>query len=299
MRIDVSLLPALAAAFMLVFARIGAMVMLLPGLGEVNIPIRVKLAIALALTLIILPLHRAAYHVDMGSLTPLMVLMIHEIVIGVVLGATARVTLSALQVAGSVIAQQLGLGFVTAVDPTQGQQGALIGNFLTMLGLTLLFATDSHHLVIAALNDSYAIFSPGELMPSGDVAALATRAFAAAFKIGMQLAAPFLVFGLVFNVGLGVLARLMPQMQVYFVGVPLSIFAGFLIFAAVLTTMMGTFMDYFIGVMHDLMPLKPEKPEPWPMTTPRKKPRTLRKSGWTTRMSAATSPRARRSIPGS
>ena len=101
-----------------------------------------------------------------------------------------------------------------------------------MLGVTLLFATDSHHLVIAALNDSYAIFSPGELMPSGDVAALATRAFAAAFKIGMQLSAPFLVFGLVFNIGLGVLARLMPQMQVYFVGVPLSILAGFLIFAA-------------------------------------------------------------------
>ena len=255
MRIDVSLLPALGAAFMLVFARIGAMVMLLPGLGEVNIPVRVKLGIALALTLIILPLHRAAYHVDMQSITPLAVLMVHEIIIGVVLGATARVTLSALQVAGSIIAQQLGLGFVTSVDPTQGQQGVLIGNFLTLLGIALLFATDTHYLVIAALNDSYKIFSPGELMPSGDVAALATRAFAAAFKIGLQLSAPFLVFGLVFNIGLGVLARLMPQMQVYFVGVPLSIFMGFIILAAVLVSMMGTYMDYFIGVMHDLMPL--------------------------------------------
>ena len=256
MRIDISLLPALAAAFMLVFARIGAMVMLLPGLGETNIPVRIKLAIALLLTLIILPLHRAAYHVDIeASMMPLLVLMIHEIVIGIVLGATARVTLSALQVAGSVIAQQLGLGFVTAVDPTQGQQGLLIGNFLTILGLTLLFATDSHHLVIAALNDSYTIFSPGEMMPSGDVAALATRAFAAAFKIGMQLAAPFLVFGLVFNIGLGVLARLMPQMQVYFVGVPLSILAGFLIFSFIIAAMMGTFLDYFVGVMHDLIPL--------------------------------------------
>src|SRR3954454_9668447 len=254
MRIDVSLLPALAAAFMLVFARVGAMVMLLPGLGEVNIPTRVKLAIALALTLIILPLHRAAYHVETGSLTPLLVLLVHEIVIGVVLGATARVTLAALQVAGSVIAQQLGLGFVTAVDPTQGQQGLLIGNFLTILGLTLLFATDTHHLVIAALNDSYAIFSPGELMPGGDIAALATRAFSAAFRIGAQLAAPFLVFGLVFNMGLGVLARLMPQMQVYFVGVPLAILAGFLIFAAVLASMMGTFLDYFTGIMHELIP---------------------------------------------
>ena len=85
----------------------------------------------------------------------------------------------------------------------------LVGNFLTMLGVTMLFATDSHHLVIAALSDSYKVFSPGETMLTGDVAALATQAFATAFKIGLQLSAPFLVFGLVFNIGLGVLARLM------------------------------------------------------------------------------------------
>ena len=148
--------------------------------------------------------------------------MVHEIIIGIVLGATARVTLSALS--------GRGLGdrpadWVSASSPRsirpRASRALLIGNFLTLLGMTLLFATDSHHLVIAALNESYRIFSPGEMMPSGDVAALATRAFAAAFKIGMQLSAPFLVFGLVFNIGLGVLARLMPQMQVYFVGVPL------------------------------------------------------------------------------
>ena len=254
MRIDISLLPALAAAFMLVFARIGAMVMLLPGFGEANIPVRVRLAIALALTLIILPLHRNAYTVSMTSIAPLLVLMVHEIIIGVVLGATARVTLSALAVAGSVIAQQLGLGFVTTIDPTQGQQGALIGNFLTMLGLTLLFATDMHHLVIAALSESYNAFSPGELMSSGDVAALATKAFATAFKIGIQLSAPFIVVGLVFNLGLGVLARLMPQMQVFFVGVPLSILGGFLILALVIATMMGAYLDYFGGVLHELAP---------------------------------------------
>src|SRR5260370_32510108 len=133
MRIDISLLPALAAAFMLAFARIGAMVMLMPGLGEANIPVRIKLSIALMLTLIILPLHRSAYQIDMGSMTSLLVLMLHEIIIGIVLGATARVTLSALQVAGSIIAQQMWLCFVTSVDPSQCQQGLLVANFLTML----------------------------------------------------------------------------------------------------------------------------------------------------------------------
>jgi len=94
MRIDVSWLPALAAAFMLVFARVGAMVMVLPALGEQNIPVRIKLAAAVLLTLIILPLHQHDFHIDMQSLASLLVLMLQEILIGVVLGATARVTLA-------------------------------------------------------------------------------------------------------------------------------------------------------------------------------------------------------------
>jgi flagellar biosynthetic protein FliR len=256
MRIDVSFLPALAAAFLLVFARIGTMIMLMPGLGEVNIPVRIRLGIALSLTLILLPLHQGAYQVNLENLAPLPVLLVHEILVGLILGATARVTISALTVAGSVIAQQLGLGFVTAVDPTQGQQGIVVGNLLTILGITLLFATDLHHLVIAALTESYRIFRPGELISSGDVAMLATKTFALAFKIGVQLSAPFLVFGMVFNLGLGVLARLMPQMQVYFVGAPLSILLGFLILVAVIATMMGTFLDYFVVIMHELTPRK-------------------------------------------
>src|SRR3954449_11825886 len=254
MRIDISLLPALAAAFMLVFARIGAMVMLLPGLGESNIPVRIKLAIALLLTLVILPLHRAAYQIDMHSMAPLLVLMVHEIVIGIVLGATARVTLGALQVAGSVIAQQLGLGFVTAVDPTQGQQGLLVGNFLTLLGVTLIFATDLHHLVIAGLHDSYRLFQPGEVPVASDVATLVTNTVGGAFRVGIQLSAPFLVFGLVFNVALGVLSRLMPQMQVYFVAVPLSIMIGFLILFIVVGAMMASFLTYVGGVPRLLAP---------------------------------------------
>jgi flagellar biosynthetic protein FliR len=254
MRVDISFLPALAATFMLVFARIGAMVMLLPGLGETNIPVRIKLAIALLLSMIILPLHRQAYQVDLNSLAPLLVLMLHEIVIGVVLGATARVTLSALQVAGSVIAQQLGLGFVTAVDPTQGQQGLILGNFLTLLGVTLIFATDLHHLVIAGLHDSYRLFQPGEVPVVSDVASLVTKTVAGAFRVGIQLSAPFLVFGLVFNIALGVLSRLMPQMQVYFVAVPLSISIGFLILLIVVGAMMASFLGYVGGVLRELAP---------------------------------------------
>jgi flagellar biosynthetic protein FliR len=252
--IDVSNLPAIGAAFLLVFARTGTMVMLLPGLGEQNVSARLRLTIALILAAVLLPLHRSAYHVDPNVLAAVIVLLVEEIIIGAVLGLTARLTISALEVAGSVIAQQLGLGFVTAVDPTQGEQGVILGNFLSMLAVTMFFATDMHHLVIFALNDSYTLFEPGELPATGDVAALVTRTVSGAFKVGIQLSAPFLVFGLVFNVGLGVLSRLMPQMQVYFVAMPLSILLGFLFLVLVLGAMMGIFLDYTGGVLHELAP---------------------------------------------
>jgi flagellar biosynthesis protein FliR len=254
MRVDVSFLPALAATFMLVFARIGTMVMLLPGLGELSVPPRLRLTVALVLAAVILPLHRNAYQVDLGSLQPMLVMLGQEILIGGLLGMTARLTISALQVAGSVIAQQLGLGFVTAVDPTQGQQGLILGNFLTLLGVTLVFASDLHYLVIAALNDSYTLFRPGEVPLTGDMAALITKTIGGAFKVGVQLSAPFLVFGLLFNLGLGILSRLMPQMQVFFVGVPLSILIGFLILVFVVSAMMAVFLGYVGGVMQQLAP---------------------------------------------
>ncbi len=254
MRIDVSFLPAFAAAFMLIFARIGTMVMLLPGLGELSVPARVRLTIALVLTAVIMPLHRGTYQIDLGAAGPVLLMLGQEMFIGAVLGLVARLTISALQVAGSVIAQQMGLGFVTAVDPTQGQQGVIVGNFLSVLGITLIFAFDLHHLVIGALNDSYTLFKPGDVPIIGDVASLISRTVASAFRIGVQLAAPFLVFGLLFNLGLGVLSRLMPQMQVFFVGMPLSILVGFLILLLVVGAMMMTFVDYVEVVLRELAP---------------------------------------------
>jgi flagellar biosynthesis protein FliR len=254
MRIDVAFLPVLAATYMLVFARIGTMVMLLPGLGEMTMPVRIRLTVALVLAAVFMPLHRTAYVLDMRDLGPVLLMLGHEILIGAILGLTARLSISALQVAGAVVAQQMGLGFVTAIDPSQGQQGAIVGNFLSILGLTLIFATDLHYLVIAALNDSYRIFEPGASIMVGDVAALFTKTVAGAFKVGIQLAAPFLVFGLLFNLGLGLLSRLMPQMQVFFVGLPLSILLGFLILLAVVGAMMTTFLEFLAGVLRELAP---------------------------------------------
>src|SRR5689334_21496014 len=109
MKVDISFLPALAACFLLVFGRIGTMVMLLPGIGEMNVPVRVRLTLALVLTAIILPLHRNAYAIDLRELGPVITMLFQEILIGAVLGLTARLATSALQLAGHIVAQQLGL----------------------------------------------------------------------------------------------------------------------------------------------------------------------------------------------
>jgi flagellar biosynthesis protein FliR len=254
MTVNLSFLPALAAVFMLMFARLGTMVMLMPGLGEQGIPARIRLVVALVLVLVMLPLHRAEYAVDITqNFAPLVGLLVQEVMIGVVLGLTVRLALSALQIAGATIAQQLGLGFVTTVDPTQGQQGVLVGNFLAMLGVALIFATDLHHVVIAALDDSYRLFRPGVTLPTGDIAELMLSTVGGAFRVGVQIAAPFLVFGLLFNVGLGVIARLMPQLQVFFLGLPASIMIGFALMMLLVGALMSTFLGYIGGVLGELV----------------------------------------------
>jgi flagellar biosynthetic protein FliR len=254
MSIDISFLPALAAAYMLIFARIGTMLMLLPGLGELTVPPRMRLSVALALAMVIMPLHRDAYRIELTTLAPVLTMLGEELLIGALLGMTARLTIGALQVTGSIVAQQLGLGFVTSVDPTQGQQGVIVGNFLTMTGVMLVFATDLHYLAITALDDSYTLFAPGMVPFTGDMAAHITSIIAGAFRVGVQLSAPFLVFGLLFNLGLGILSRLMPQMQVFFVGLPLSILGGLVLLILVIGVMMTTFLGHVEGVMHELAP---------------------------------------------
>ena len=109
MQIDVSFLPALGAAFILVFARIGTMMMMLPGLGELSVPVQVRLVLAVVLTAVLLPLHRDAFQIDLRSFGPVLLMLGQEILIGAVLGITARLIISALQVTGSIVAQQLGL----------------------------------------------------------------------------------------------------------------------------------------------------------------------------------------------
>ena len=234
-----------AFVFVLVFARMGSMIMAMPALGDGHVPARIRLVFALVLTLVMLPLVRESYGAIPVTLGAVMLAMISEIIIGVFLGLSARMLTAAIQIAGTAIAFQTGLAFAQNVDPTQGTQGAIIGTFLALLATTLIFALDLHFLLLAAVRDSYDLFEPGKILPFGDFGQMAVHIVSGTFRVGVQLAAPFLVFGLVFYMGLGVLSRLMPQLQVFFLAMPANIMFGFLLLMMLLSSMMLWYLDFF------------------------------------------------------
>lgn len=237
--------PDVAYYFFLIFARLGTILMLLPALGEQTIPARLRLTFALGFAVILYPLilpQLGPVPVTVGGLA---VALGHELAIGFIIGGLVRLILTAAQVAGAVIAYQMGLSMAQTADPTQsGVQGAIVGNFLAMLGVTLIFATDMHHMLLAGIYASYDYFPPDAPLMLGDAADMAVEIVGMSFVIGVQMAAPLLIFGLVFYLGLGILGRLMPQIQVFFMAMPANIIIGLILFALLLSLTMGLYMTY-------------------------------------------------------
>ena len=246
-------LPALSGViltYLMVFSRVGAMVMLLPAIGEMGVPSRGRLVLALAIAFALTPQVQSLYPAVVPQSTVALVIMIvQEVTAGVLVGAMARIIMSALQIAGYLIATQTGLAYAQTLDPTQNTQGAVLGNFMTLLGTTLIFMTNLHHMAIGAIAGSYKMLPPGGHLPTGDMAQLVIQLTSSSFALGFQLAAPFLVFGFALYAGLGVLAKLMPQLQIFFVAVPLNIMCGFLIMLALLGSLMTVFLTYYANQM--------------------------------------------------
>ena len=241
--VSLNWLPEVAYLYLLIFARVGTMLMLIPALGERIIPTRLKLSFALIFAAVLYPIVSDELPRLPAGIFDVVVLLIHEILVGLIIGGLARIVVTGTQVAGSVIAFQIGLTVAQAADPTNGGvQGAIFGTFLSMLGIALIFATDLHHVMLVGISDSYMIFSPTTPLMFGDVAQMAVETVSGAFVIGVQMAAPFIVFGLVFYLGIGILARLMPQLQVFFIAMPATISVGLILFAMLLAMMMGWYL---------------------------------------------------------
>jgi flagellar biosynthesis protein FliR len=241
-----ALLPQDVFGFLLVFARVGAALMVMPGTGEAFVPQRIRLVLALAITSVVLPglPNRPALP---DQPTDLALLILGETAVGLAIGLIAKLLFTALHVAGSIIGLQTGLSFAQFYDPMQGGQNVLVGALLSMLAMVAIFAADLHLALIQGIADSYSIVSPGVAPPFGDAAEAASRMVAVSFALGMKIAAPFIVYGVLFQVGSGVLARLMPQIQISFVAMPLQIMLGYGLMFTTLPVMVIWFLDRFAG----------------------------------------------------
>ena len=237
-------LPQEVFGFLLVFTRLGAMVMVLPALGETSVPARVRLFLALSISLIIYGLIRGSMPLMPVAPVALGVVIVSEVLIGIMIGMSIRLLVSALHIGGTIIAMQSGLAMANAFDPAQGGQTAIVATFMTLVGVTLVFVMDLHHLMISAMYNSYTLFPIGGELAVGSFAELISDTVTNSFKLGVQLAAPIIVYALVFNAGLGIISRLVPQLQVFFVAIPINITVAFTILMVVIGAAMNWYIDY-------------------------------------------------------
>lgn len=228
----------------LIFARVGAIVMLIPGLGEAYVPPRIRLSFALLLTLALTQMLTGLPSLP-ETTGGMFGWILRELIIGLMIGSVMRIFLSALGVAGEIVALQSTLSFAQTANPLQAQPGTTLAAFLTLLGVVLVFATNLHHLFIAGIAGSYRLITPGEPLILGDAAELAIRTVADSFSLGLQLAAPVVVFGLIFNLASGLVGRVMPQFQIFFAAAPLNIILGLSVFTLSLGVIGMVFIDRY------------------------------------------------------
>ncbi len=241
-------LPALVFQAVLLFCRLGAAVMLLPGLGESEVPATIRLSLGLMLTLLLLPLLAAALPAPPEAIAELLRLLALELLAGLWLGGLARGLMLALAQAGQVMGSMIGMTSPLQGDPSLGSQSTALGRGFGFAATVLVLATGLYALPLGALVNSYTALPAGAPFPAGaadSVAAMVTDSM----SLSLRLAAPFILAGVLFNVGMGLIARVAPQVQIFVVAAPAQIIAGLglliLLLPALLTVWQGAMSTGF------------------------------------------------------
>ena len=234
-------LPVETATFLILFARVGAVLMLLPVFSEEGVPAQIRLLISLGMALGLWGLLGPRIPAEAAGVLPSTI--ITELLVGFAIGAIVRIMFFAAVMAGSLVSLQVGLSAAVIFDPSQGGQTPLLGKFVAVAAAVVCLSVGIHHLWIGAIIRSYDMFPVGGLPPANDFAQLAIRTVTHSMALGLSLAAPLIVYGIVFNAALGLMARLAPAIQIFFIAQPLNIMLGIALFATVLGTMLATFSN--------------------------------------------------------
>ena len=241
-------LPELAFAFVLVLGRVGSALMLLPGLGEAELPMMLRAGMALCITVLLLPGIAPLVGAAPDDAMAMAGMVLAEVATGLWLGWLTRMVVLALPIAGQMISFMLGLSNVLQPDPELGGQATALGRMLSLVAPVVVLVSGLYAPALGALAGSYRLIAPGALMPAGDLAETALGAAAHGFGLALRLAAPFVAASVIWQMSIGLIARLVPRLQVYFVAMPAQILGGLAMVAALISMLLGSWQ----GVVRDV-----------------------------------------------
>jgi flagellar biosynthetic protein FliR len=244
----VNALPAETATFLILFARIGAVLMLLPVFSDEAVPPQIRLLIALGMALGLWGMLGPKIPAAAAGNLPMTI--ITEILVGLAVGAIVRIMFMAAVMAGGLISLQIGLSSALVNDPSQGGQIPMLSKFIAVAAAVVCLSMGIHHLWIGAMVHSYDMFPVGGLPPASDFADLAVRTVTRSMALALSLAAPLIVYGIVFNAALGLMARLAPSIQIFFIAQPLNLLLGIALLATVFGTILATFSNEMASWMN-------------------------------------------------
>lgn len=215
------------ALFLLLLTRNSGIFIISPFFGGMNTPVYFRAGLAFMITLLLFPMLDENARVSAPPsvlMYALWVLM--ELFVGWLIGFVAYISLAAITMAGKVMDMQAGFAIVNVMDPTSGQQMPLIGSFLYNLAIIILLVTNGHHMILSGLVESYRLVPIGDVNVGANLPMIIVNYTAGIFLTGMKIAMPVTFAVLLTNVGLGILARTMPQMNIFVVGIPMQIVVG-------------------------------------------------------------------------
>ncbi len=235
-------LPDLAFGFSLLLARFGALVMVAPGLGEAQVPATVRAGLAACLVALLLPVLGPRMPPVPADGWHYAALIGAELLTGLWFGWLARLVALALPAAAQIITLMTGLANVIAPDPMLGQASAL-SRLFGLMPAVLLLGSGLYMVPVAALAGSYGVIPAGAMLPAGDAVTLVVRGMGGSFDLAVRLAAPSILAGTVWQIALGITARLVPSLQVYQLAHPGQVLGGMMLLAVTLPALLGAWLE--------------------------------------------------------
>jgi flagellar biosynthetic protein FliR len=240
--------------FLLVFLRTGAFLMSIPMLNASSVPVLFRLALALAASLLLFPSLALGWPPPVDVLT-LGVAAAGELLIGILAGLAVRLIFEGVQLAGELAGYQMGLAIAEVLDPASEDQVAILSQFTSLLATVIFLVINGHHAFIRTLVESYQLVPPMGFHASGPVLDRLARLTAEMFIIGLKAGAPVVVALLLATVAFGLVARAVPQMNIFVVSMPLNIGLGLLFFGLSLPPVAGYLGQLFSGVARNALVL--------------------------------------------